>query len=378
MRKLSRILAVLSSIGLAASAALGWSAHGHRTITYLALDGMPSESPEWMRDASIRNRIADQANEPDRWRGMQIPAIGHETYMDHYIDVEDLEQFGLTIDTVSPFRYEYMRDMAVALHVHPENAKPYDATKDDDKTKQWPGFLPHAITEEYNKLKLSFNTYRILVALNDPARADQLVMARENCIQHMGLLSHYVGDAAQPLHTTTHHHGWVGDNPNKYTADRGIHAYIDGTIVDLHQFTVDSLRPLMKYDAKVDAADPWKDTVTYIKRSHARVEPLYVMQRDKKLTEPEGKQFIAECLTDAAAQLSALYAAAWTSSEPDERQISAWVKYNNLKPELLPAGLPGDTARPSTGAGGGSEPVKPAPIPAPAQAPKSAEPAGKK
>ena len=22
-----------------------------------------------------------------------------------------------------------------------------------------------------------------------------------------------VGDAAQPLHTTRHHHGWVGDNP---------------------------------------------------------------------------------------------------------------------------------------------------------------------
>jgi len=370
MRRFLRILAVCSGLGLAVSAAMGWSAHGHRTITYLALDGMPSESPEWMRDASVRNRIADQANEPDRWRGMQIPALGHETFPDHYIDIEDLDQFGLTIDTVSPFRYEYLRDMAVALHVHPEMAKPYDPNKDDDKTKQWPGFLPHAITEEYNKLRISFNTYRILVSLNDPARADQLLMAKENCIQHMGLLSHYVGDAAQPLHTTMHHHGWVGDNPHKYTTDKGIHAYIDGTIVDYHKFTVDSLRPLMNYDAKVDPKDPWKDTITYIKRSHSRVEPIYELQRDKKLTEADGKKLITECLTDAASQLSAMYAAAWTSSEPDERQISAWVKYNNLKPALLPNSIPGDGTKPKAVPGTPSDaapavptPSKPAPAP---------------
>jgi hypothetical protein len=36
--------------------------------------------------------------------------------------------------------------------------------------------------------------------------------------------------------------------------------------------------------------------------------------------------------------LSAMYSSAWESSKPDEREVIAWVKYNNFRPELLPAG----------------------------------------
>lgn len=314
-----------------------WSAHGHRTITYLALEGLPSDAPEWLRDASNRNRIADQSNEPDRWRGLQANTLAHENGPDHYIDVEDLAKFGLTLETVSPFRYEYMRDMSVALHTHPETAGAgYDPTKDRDKTKQWPGFLPHAIQEHYNKLRCSFNSVRILESLNDPNRADQLKMARENCIQQMGLLSHFVGDAAQPLHTTTHHHGWIGENPNGYTRDGGIHSYIDGTIVDLHAITVESLRPSMTYGIKVDAADPWKDVLLHIRRSFDQVEPLYRLEKSGDLPKDAGKAMITERLTDAGAMLSALYNAAWESSKPTEQEVHAWVRFSNYKPDILP------------------------------------------
>jgi hypothetical protein len=326
----------IAAILCTASSALAWSAHGHRTITYLALEAMPAESPEWLRDASTRHRIADQSNEPDRWRGLQADTLGHENGPDHYIDLEDLAQFGLTLETVSPFRYEFLRDMAVALHEHPENAAPYDAAADRDKTRRWPGFLPHAIQEHYNKLRSSFNTLRILEALKDPAREDQVKMARENCVQHMGLLSHFVADAAQPLHTTTHHHGWVGENPNGYTRERGIHSYIDGTIVDLHAITVESLRPLARPGVTVNAADPWKDVLAYIRRSNDRVEPLYALEKAGELSKEKGKALIEERFTDAGAMLGALYAAAWTSSEATEREIQAWVRFNNFKPELLP------------------------------------------
>lgn len=335
-------LAIVSLSGLlaAAGSALAWSAHGHRTITYLALEGLPSDMPAWTRDPAVRHRVADNSNEPDRWRGMQLHTLGHENGPDHYIDIEDLAQFGLTLDTVSPFRYEFLRDMAVAIHVHPEAVKPFDPSQDNDKTKQWPGFLPHAIQEHYNKLKIAFNTYRILLALNDPARADQLATAKENCIYEMGILSHFVGDTSQPLHTTTHHHGWVGDNPAGYTTDRGIHAYIDGAIVDLHRITVESLRPAVKFSVTIDSKDPWQDTLAYIKRSHAHVEPLYKLEKEKTLTGPEGKAFIEERLADAAATLSAFYAAAWSASEPTERDIQAWVRYNNFKPDVLPVYSP--------------------------------------
>lgn len=320
----------------AASFSFGWSAHGHRTITYLALETLPAEAPEWLRDVSTRNRIAEQSNEPDRWRGLQSNTLAHENGPDHYIDVEDLAKFGLTLETISPFRYDYIRDMAVAIHVHPEGAEGYDPAADRDHTRLWPGFLPHAIQEHYNKLRSSFSTLRILEALNDPAREDQVKMARENCIQQMGLLSHFVGDASQPLHTTAHHHGWVGDNPRSYTRDRNIHAYIDGTIVDLHAITVESLRSSMKPAAKLNADDPWKDVLTYIRRSYEQVEPLYQLEKTGDLPKEAGKQFVSERLTDAGATLGALYWAAWRSSEPTEREIQAWVRFNNLKPADLP------------------------------------------
>ena len=39
----------------------------------------------------------------------------------------------------------------------------------------------------------------------------------------MGVMGHYVGDCAQPLHTTKHHNGWVGENPHGYTTWPGLH-----------------------------------------------------------------------------------------------------------------------------------------------------------
>lgn len=331
-----RICSFVAAALCMSSSALAWSAHAHRTITYLALESLPAGAPSWLRDPSNRNRIAYQSNEPDRWRGLQSPTLAHENAPDHYFDIEDLEQFGLTVETVSPFRYEYLRDMATALHEHPEAAAPYDAAADRDLTRRWPGFLPYAIQEHYNKLRISFNSVRILEALNDPAREDQMKMAVENCMQQMGLLSHFVGDASQPLHLTRHHHGWVGENPHGFTRDRGIHSYIDGTIVDLHALSVQSLRPLMRPAEALNPQDPWPDILRYLQRGYAQVHPLYELEKSGDLPREKGRAMVEARLTDGAAMLGALYWAAWKASEPTEREIQAWVRYNNFKPELLP------------------------------------------
>jgi len=44
----------------------------------------------------------------------------------------------------------------------------------------------------------------------------------------MDVMGHFVGDGAQPLHVTKHHHGWVGDNPKGYATNTTFHAWIDG------------------------------------------------------------------------------------------------------------------------------------------------------
>jgi hypothetical protein len=156
----------------------------------------------------------------------------------------------------------------------------------------------------------------------------------------MGILSHFVGDAAQPLHTTRHHHGWVGDNPAGYTTDKSIHAYIDGVIVEKQGLTVETLRPAMHYDARVNADDPWPQTLEYIERSFGQVEPLYRLQKSGDLDKEPGKKWLTDRFADAGTMLAAMYTAAWESSKPDEREVLAWVKYNNFKPAILPAGPP--------------------------------------
>lgn len=347
-----RFLVSIVCICVAAPIASAWDAHGHRTVTYLALDGLGPDFPAWLSEAAIRDRIAEQANEPDRWRGSRLKYLAHENSPEHYLDVDLLEQFGLTLRSLPSLRYEYIRALAIAKHVHPDAVAPYDAAKDPERSKEWPGLLPYAIAEQYAKLQSSFNELRILEKLNDPKRAHQLLQARENVIYHMGVLSHFVGDAAQPLHTTKHFNGWVGPNPENYTTSDKFHSYIDGRVLEKHNLTYATLRPLMRYNERVDYNDPWKDTIEYILETSRRVEPLYRLERDKQLDGEPGKQLIAEQLTVGGAMLAAYYTAAYRSSAPDEKQIADFVRYNNLQPELLPttaqpATQPADTSAPA-------------------------------
>jgi len=323
------------SLLLAAAPASAWDADGHRTITLLALDAAGDGLPAFLRDEDARQRAAWQSGEPDRWRGTRAPALTHLNNPDHYIDVEDLEPFGLTLETVPPLRYEYMRVLAVARHVHPENwerpdVPPYDPRQDPAKVNEPPGFVLHSIAESADKLRSAFNTLRILEGLADastPRRQGQVRQARENAVYSLGVLSHFVGDTAQPLHTTRHHHGWVGDNPHAYTTDRGIHAHIDGTVLTLHALSYDTLRGTPVAPADVSPRTQWGAAVAYTRRSFDRVVPLYELRKSGDLEREPGKSFIAERLADASSMLAGLVLAAWRAAEPSPREIEDYLRY---------------------------------------------------
>jgi hypothetical protein len=318
--------AIFLIFAAAVNFASGWNTHGHRTITYLALDGLTPDMPAWLRERDTAARIADQSNEPDRWRSTRRTAIQHEANPEHYLNIEDLEAFGLTLKALARHRYEYFRVMALARHQHPGRFAPVDGDRDVDKTREWPGFLAHAIAEHHAKLQAAFFSMRVLEIINEPGRALELEQARSNVIYHMGILSHFVGDAAQPLHVTRHHHGWVGDNPAGYTTEYGFHSYIDGRILEIHRLAFDSVRPRTRY-YPINAADPWGDVLAYLGRSLAEVEPLYILQKSGDLEKSQGEAFIAARLADGGGMLAALYRSAWTSSEPTERDVSAFVRF---------------------------------------------------
>lgn len=328
MKRSTLACIVGAALACCAPGAHAWDAHGHRVVTLLALDVVKADAalPAWLNEPAFRSRAAYQAAEPDRWRGQRTPALINENAMDHFIDIEDLEDYGLSLATLPQLRTRCLAAMAQARAAHPERFSTYDASKDPSGDKEYPGFLPYAIMEHFAKLQASFRTLRVLEAVEaEGGRANQIEQARANVIYHIGVLSHFVADTAQPLHTTRHFNGWVGPaalNPGGYTTSNKFHAYIDGGVVDLHKLTYDSLRPMLATDAAVNAADPWGDIIAMIERSHAQMERLYQMEKDGSLNEAPGKALIEERLLDGARMLGALIRAAWATSEPDGMEIT--------------------------------------------------------
>lgn len=324
-------------VSLLSPAVHAWDAAGHSAITLMALDRLKNAgTPAWLNEDETRSRVAWQSGEPDRWRGTRTATLKHENDPDHYIDIEDLKGYGLTLRTVPMLRYEFVKALSKGRELHPDKVRPVNPATDSAKTAEWPGFLPQAIMEHYEKLRSGMNTLRILESLPDASSARrrlQIEQAKSNIRGEMGLLAHFVGDAAQPLHTTQHHHGWVGDNPKGYTADRSIHAYIDGVILAHHKLNRDTISKEppaegAKEESRVhDVQNPWSDVLAHIERSFASVEPLYELKKSGELEQAEGKKFITDRLNDAAAMLADLYAAAWKAGEPTAKDIEDYLKY---------------------------------------------------
>jgi hypothetical protein len=358
---------------LVAPLALAWDAHGHRTIALLAVDrlevdlakpaaAMPAPAPvndggakappspplpdaerlAWLFTPETRAQIGYQSGEPDRFRAIRANQLKHENDTEHYIDVEDLADYGLTLSTVPPLRYEYIRVLVIARHEHPENIPPINPKLDAASTLGWPGLLPHAACEHYYKLVSSFRQIRVLDALNDSSRTQQIAAARSNVIYEMGILAHLIGDGAQPLHTTKHHHGWVGPNPDNFTTNRGFHAYIDGTILGIHNLGYDTLRTVPNTITRtINQDEPWTDILNYIQDSFDHVRPLYELHKADTLKQEPGKAFITERLQDGASMLGALYTGAWRASAMEEKSSSDFIKFDGpSKPEPNPLTTP--------------------------------------
>ncbi len=325
---------------IAARPAHAWDSHGHALVTYLALESASGELPEWLAGDTGARRAAFQASEADRFRGTRMLYLSHENNPEHYIDLDLLEQFGLTTRTLPRLRGDYLRTMILAKHTNPDRISTYDPANDPAGTSEWPGFLPHAAMEHYTKLRSAFNTVRILETLNDPTRAEHLEQARANAIYHLGMMSHFIGDAAQPLHTTVHHHGWVGDNPDGFTTDRRIHARIDGGVLEHHDINFTSLRGRVGSPRAVNSADPWNDTIAHIARSFREVRPLYELEKSGELDRDRGKAFIEDRLLDAGRTLAGFIVAAWGHAEPTPEDVASFLRYTGTLAPDASAGRP--------------------------------------
>ena len=319
----------------AATTGRAWDYEGHRLINLLALDSLPANFPDFVRTPAARERIGFLAGEADRWRNTQDLELRHNNGPDHFFDFELLESHRLDLADVSPFRYEFAAQLAACRTAHPQNFPPIDPLKDADRTKSLIGFLPWTITEFQGKLKSAFSYLKEYQSGGTP---EEIANARENIIYLMGVMGHFVGDGSQPLHTTKHHHGWVGENPKGYSTNYSIHAWIDGGY--LNQFGVDAdklrarLRPariLLGSTVAGSNTNVFQIAVSYLVEQHKEVEPLYRLEKAGKLSgrqelSQEGHDFITRRMLKASQMLGDLWLTAWQQAPPDMFLRSALAK----------------------------------------------------
>lgn len=321
--KIASCLVVLLPASVISSAS-AWDENGHATITVLAHEKLPTSMHGWLRTPEVRARLAYLSAEPDRWRGQRNPDLDHINKPDHYLDVEALEPYGLALDRLPRFRRQYTDLLATVRANHPDRfPKP---EKDDDYTRGTPGLLPWSIAELQWKIAASWTTLKTYEKHAEYVSDEEMRFARDNVVLHMGLLSHFVGDGAQPLHLTDHHNGWIGPNPNGYTTSKQFHAFIDGGVIDLHGITTESLLPRAKAPRPVSATDYWKDIAVYLGQTHALVEPLYKLEKSGDLRKEPGRKFIEDRLLEGGAMLAGVWVAAYDGAVMDDFRVKKLLK----------------------------------------------------
>ena len=302
-----------------------WDYEVHRFINQLALASLPTNFPAFVFTPVARERIGFLAGEPDRWRNTPDLPLRHANGPDHFLDADDLVKYGLTPETLSPFRSEFVSQLAMGKSAHATNFASLDLASDLDHTRALVGFLPWTITEYYGKLKSQFS---YLKEFEDAGRPEEIENARQNIIYIMGVMGHFVGDATQPLHVTRHYNGWVGPNPKHYTTARSFHALIDGRF--LHATGIKTNETLAQVRV---AKSPWPavagghtnafpEMLAFVLGQSKLVEPLYQLELEKKLN-PEGpdaaagREFLTKQLLQGGQMLGDLWLAAWQEATRD-------------------------------------------------------------
>jgi hypothetical protein len=266
-----------------------WGPDGHEYINQNAALKAPIGTegfPSFFRSEQSIRIITHNGSEPDRWK--RFPGYkrhdGHS--IAHYINFDSIQD------------PPEARDHIIAIQMYQEKGL-------DSRVV---GLLPYSIIETYEKLKVSFSEYRSAVK-----RGANTGPIEFNILYYAGLLGHYVGDGSQPLHTTLHHHGWVGENPKGRAMDEGIHRRFEVAFVS--HIKAEDFQARINNPSHLH--DPFTEIVDYLKRTYAYMEKVYELDKAGAISEPtpESLRFVQERLAAASQMLINLWYTAWLESD---------------------------------------------------------------
>ena len=204
--------------------AWAWGARMHRMLLQIALDRAAGAMPP--RGCVMARR----ARRSPSWRtsptagaaGTRIRS-STSTTRTTISTLRTWDQFGLTLDTLPHLRREYLRVLIIAKHEHPEGIDDYDAGKDPARAPRMARFRAArrcgAVCPATGRVQPGPDSR---AGQRPRHAATSSPPARSIAVYHLGCLSHYVADIAQPLHTTKHFNGWVGSNPSGVPVAREI------------------------------------------------------------------------------------------------------------------------------------------------------------
>lgn len=307
LRRLSSILLIVALLGIVAPEdASAWGATGHRLVSEIGVSHLPAEVPAFLRSPEARAIARELGAELDRSKG-----AGR---------MHDAER--------DPGHWVVLNSQASVMGIVPLDALPvtreeYDtALRAQGKTQYAAGYLPYSIVDGWQQLRKDFALWRASVvgaasAVDAAGRAwfEADRKLREVLIlRDIGVWSHYIGDASQPLHVSMHIIGWYGANPKGYSTSRTIHADFEGDFVKRF---VPADRVTAAVRSYQDCACPIEErTRRYLRASHSMVERLYELEAKGafKSADAAGVEFTAQRLAAGAAELRDMIVDAWRAS----------------------------------------------------------------
>lgn len=303
-RRLVAALAILAA--LVPANALAWGASGHRMVGEIAVRALPRELPAFLRTPASALAVGELSREPDRSRDAgEI----HDSDRDpgHFLDVSD---DGTVLG-------------GPRLDALPNTRAAYEAALRAAGTDSWKaGYLPYTIVDRWQQLRKDFAYWRVLSAAErNPAwtrnrawfAADR-ARREAQILEHIGELSHFVGDGAQPLHVTVHYNGW-GDfpNPQDFTLQK-VHGPFEGALVRATvrpQAVAARLTPLRLCECSIE-----RRTAAYLEATSRLLVPFYELEKAGGLTpgDPRGPAFARDQLARGASELRDQIIEAWRAS----------------------------------------------------------------
>jgi len=263
--------------------AFAWWTEGHAWVVRRAISALPDDMPAFLREGEAR--IAFYSMEPDLWTNTDLPALRSSERFNHFFDIELLGG-----RPVPPTRLEFLA-LCKELQLDPAVV----------------GALPYAVQEWYERLVLAFGEHR---------KFPQDEAIRDKALYVAGVLSHYSGDVAQPLHCTVHYDGRAAaDGTSPRT---GIHLKVDALPGRPEIAAADSVQRLQ--------AEPIQDalaaTVAAIRQSNGRVERVYRLEDRLPPVEgplegppdPQVRGLVVECMEAGAVLTASLWHLAWVRS----------------------------------------------------------------